>query len=162
MRALLSSFFLRLRIRPIDNVLAWVRHLKDITAPAAWRLLWQDKVVMEQTRLQGIHPQQDNFHAPWGICWFKQNTEPTSLATTFPVGLKDRFLTLSSLLFSLFFQSRLIYRSLGIASEPSQECLPCFRKSPIGELSIGLGNLSLFCLSMPESHGWCLSLMVYT
>ena len=31
------------------------------------------------------------------------------------------------------FRSRLIYRSLGVASEPSQECLPCFRESPNSE-----------------------------
>ena len=50
----------------------------------------------------------------------------------------------------------------GVASEPSQECLPCFRKSPVGGLSVGPGNLSLFCLSLLESHGWRLSFMVYT
>ena len=40
----------------------------------------------------------------------------------------------SSLALSLLpFQSGLIYRSLGVASEPSQECLPCFRESPKSE-----------------------------
>ena len=40
----------------------------------------------------------------------------------------------SSLALSLLpFQSGLIYRSLGVASEPSQECLPCFRESPNSE-----------------------------
>ena len=40
----------KLRARPIKIVQTQLRHLKPIRAPAAWRLLWQDKGVIDHTR----------------------------------------------------------------------------------------------------------------
>ena len=58
--------------------------------------------------------------------------------------------------FPLFpFQSRLIYRSLGVACEPSQECLPRFREPPNGATRLLPGSSVFLC---PVT--WCLSRMV--
>ena len=63
----------------------------------------------------------------------------------------------SPLSFHFFpFLSELIYRSLGVASEPSQERLPCFRESQNGE-SPGCSQESL---SFSAQVTWCLSCMV--
>ena len=83
---------------------------------------------------KGIHPQHDNFlppcqeHSGWG------QTETTVTWPPPPRYIVQRIPQPSSLslsLLSLF--PGLIYRSLGVASEPSQECLPGFRESPNGE-----------------------------
>ena len=54
------------------------------------------------------------------------------------------------------FCSGLIYRSLGVASEPSQEFLPCFRESPNGESP----SCSWEFLSFSDQVTWCLSYKV--
>ena len=72
---------------------------------------------MEWTRLQGIHPQQDSFCAPWDIHWLVQAKHWAHFpGHHLPGRTKRQIPQLSSLLFSLLFQSRLIYRSLGVAS----------------------------------------------
>ena len=40
----------KLRPRPIKIMQTQLRHLKAMRAPAAWRLLWQDKGVIDHTR----------------------------------------------------------------------------------------------------------------
>ena len=84
---------------------------------------------------------------------------PLPLATAFPAGLQGRFLSLSSLLLSPFSRAGLTYRSLSVASEPSQECFARFRESPNGESPGGSWEFSLFFLSLPESRD-ALSCMV--
>ena len=59
---------------------------------------------------------------------------PLSPGHRLPDIFYSRFLSLLPCRFHFFpFWSGLIYRSLGVASEPSQECLPGFRESPNGE-----------------------------
>ena len=59
---------------------------------------------------------------------------PMSPGHRLPNKLVRQMLQPSSLSLHFFpFQSGLIYRSLGVASEPSQECLSCFRESPNSE-----------------------------
>ena len=79
---------------------------------------------------------------------------PLPWAAAFPAGLRGRFLSLSSLSLSPFSRSGLTYRSLGVASEPSQECVSRFRASPSSESPGGSWeSISLSFVSLPESHG---------
>ena len=82
---------------------------------------------------------------------------PLSPGHRLPNRIEGRFLSLLPCHFHFFpFQSRLIYRRLGVASEPSQECLPCFRESPNGESP----SCSQGSLSFSAQVKWCLSCTV--
>ena len=90
---------------------------------------------------------------------------PLSPGHRLPNRIEGRFLSLLPCHFHFFpFQSRLIYRRLGVASEPSQEWLPRFKELPVSHL-IAPRNL---CLSLRRSQvlffsaqvTWYLSRMV--
>ena len=107
--------------------------------PATWRHPCEDKGAMEWITPQGHLPPSKTtlmLHVRHIVVESKHSPSPPGhripskivrwiLQPIFPV-------TFTSFLFSL----RLIYRSLGVASEPFQECPPHFREMPNGECQI--------------------------
>ena len=104
-----------------------------------------------------------------------QAKQPTPQVAAFPAGLQGRFLSLSSLLLSLFLPlSRLIYRSLKAASESSQRVPSTFQgivkkhsqlvpgnSSVVTDLShqvyfhsvcLGLGLTAWFCATLSNTR----------
>ena len=119
---------------PTNIVWAQGRHIKAIRAPATERLPYEDRGDIERIRPQGHPPPARQLpFAMSGTQWLKQN-RPFSPGHRLLDILQGGFFSLLPCHFHFFpFWSGLIYRSLGVASEPSQECLPSFRESRIGE-----------------------------
>ena len=58
----LTSF--QMMTREINIVQAWVRHLRHIRVSATWKFPWRIRELWDGPDHKGIHPQQDNLHAP--------------------------------------------------------------------------------------------------
>ena len=119
---------------PTNIVWVQVRHIKAIRAPATERLPREDRGDTERIRPQGHPPPARQLPSSMsGTHWLKQN-RALSLGHHLLDILQGGFLSLLPCHFHFFpFWSGLIYRSLGVASEPSQACLPRFRESRISE-----------------------------
>ena len=106
---------------------------------------------------KGIHPQQDNFVHHVRLIVVEAKQRAFFPGHRLPDILFGGCLSLLPCHFLFFpFWFGLIYRSLGIASEPSQECLPRLRESPNGESP----GCSQEFLSFSARVTWWLSCMV--